>query len=86
MKKHIHLVFAGRVQKVGFRRTAQSFASTLSLQGWVKNLPDGRVELAAYGRESDLELLQNRLNAQFEIHEISMLETDTETPDGFDIR
>lgn len=39
----------GRVQGVGFRDFAQRAASDLSLNGYVKNLDDGRVEVYAAG-------------------------------------
>ena len=46
-----HIYFDGRVQGVGFRFTAQIFASQLQLTGWVRNLDDGRVEAEAQGTE-----------------------------------
>jgi acylphosphatase len=44
-----HIFYSGAVQGVGFRYTAQRFARTLKVNGWVKNLPDGRVEMMAEG-------------------------------------
>ena len=44
-----HVVFAGRVQHVGFRYTAFYLARSLCLTGWVDNLPDGRVEMEVQG-------------------------------------
>lgn len=49
-----HMVFTGEVQFVGFRYTARLLARKLDLTGWVRNLPDGRVELEAQGAVSDL--------------------------------
>ena len=51
MKKRIHVYYEGRVQGVGFRFTSEYVAQQLKLTGWVKNLPDGRVELVAEGKE-----------------------------------
>lgn len=42
--KRVHLWISGRVQGVFFRVYAQKEAVRLGLSGWVKNLPDGRVE------------------------------------------
>ncbi len=44
-----HIVYLGRVQGVGFRYTAEQIALELGLTGWVKNLPDGSVEVMAEG-------------------------------------
>jgi len=40
-----HIVFSGRVQGVGFRFTCHQIARRYELTGFVKNLPDGSVEL-----------------------------------------
>ncbi len=41
--------YSGRVQGVGFRYTARSLAARFPVAGYVKNLPDGRVELVVEG-------------------------------------
>jgi acylphosphatase len=41
--------YSGNVQGVGFRHAVASLASPFPLGGWVRNLPDGRVELAIEG-------------------------------------
>jgi acylphosphatase len=44
MKKRYHVWITGRVQRVFFRANAAKEASARGLAGWVRNLPDGRVE------------------------------------------
>ena len=48
-------VIRGRVQGVGFRYYAKAKARELDLTGWVRNLPDGAVEVMAKGPVSALE-------------------------------
>ena len=43
------LIYQGRVQGVGFRYTVASIARRFPVTGYVKNLPDGNVELAVDG-------------------------------------
>ncbi len=44
--------YSGYVQGVGFRYTVKRIASGYEVTGWVKNLPDGRVELQAMSYEA----------------------------------
>ena len=59
-----HIVFYGRVQGVGFRYYAVNKANQLGLTGWVKNLPDGTVEMEVQGEKPLIDqliiFLQNR--------------------------
>ena len=47
--KSLHAIVHGRVQGVYFRAYAQDEAVRLGLGGWVRNLPDGTVEVLAAG-------------------------------------
>ncbi len=51
----------GRVQGVGFRQFVRRHAATLGLRGWVRNLPDGRVEVVALGRRDAVDALRHFL-------------------------
>ncbi|MCA9685775.1 MAG: acylphosphatase [Myxococcales bacterium] len=57
--QRLHLVVRGRVQGVYYRASTQDQARRLSLGGWVRNLPDGSVELVAEGPRGRLEILQD---------------------------
>ena len=52
--KRLHGFVSGRVQGVFFRAHTEKKAQQLELQGWVRNLVDGRVEVAAEGSEQAL--------------------------------
>ncbi len=55
--KRVYILISGRVQGVFYRATAESVAKQLRLTGYVKNLPDGRVEIVAEGDKHSLEQL-----------------------------
>jgi acylphosphatase len=52
--KRIQLVVRGRVQGVFFRASAQREARQNALTGWVKNRPDGAVEMVVEGEEDNV--------------------------------
>jgi acylphosphatase len=54
-QSEVHLVVRGRVQGVGFRWFVRERARRWGLSGWVRNNPDGSVELAARGDRVGLE-------------------------------
>jgi len=49
------VLYSGQVQGVGFRFTAYRIARQYQVSGFVRNLPDGRVELVAEGRAEQVE-------------------------------
>ncbi|NHQ59562.1 acylphosphatase [Chlorobium sp. BLA1] len=60
MQKRMHLTVSGLVQGVGFRMFIDRVANELNLHGWVKNRPDGTVEIEAQGAEEKLDELFRR--------------------------
>ncbi|KAB2640886.1 MAG: acylphosphatase [Verrucomicrobia bacterium] len=48
------VIFTGHVQNVGFRYTVKDLARAFDVCGWVKNLPDGTVELQATGEPAEV--------------------------------
>jgi acylphosphatase len=54
--KSIYIILTGRVQGVGFRYFAQHKAEELQIKGWVRNTPDGKVEIEASGETQMIEI------------------------------
>lgn len=50
----IHLIFYGKVQGVGFRKFVKRKADEFGIKGYVRNLPDGTVEVVAQGEKEVL--------------------------------
>jgi len=54
-------IISGRVQGVGFRYFTEAAAAREGLGGWVRNLPDGRVEISAEGDAEALERFERHV-------------------------
>ncbi|HHS49868.1 MAG TPA: acylphosphatase [candidate division Zixibacteria bacterium] len=53
--KRVRIVVEGRVQGVGFRWFVQQTARTFDVLGWVKNNPNGTVEIVAEGKKASVD-------------------------------
>lgn len=85
----LRIEYRGRVQGVGFRATTRSIASGYNVAGYVRNQPDGSVELVIEGpaHEVDqvLETIQDRLATN--IKSVTAENTAPDEPlSGFTIR
>lgn len=80
--------YTGRVQGVGFRYTTKQVAAGYEVAGWVRNLPDGRVELLAAARDrSELDAFLNDLHENSAVaHYIKEIHAHTVTPAPTDLR
>jgi len=79
----------GRVQGVGFRDFARRRAEALGLNGFARNLEDGRVEVYATGPEPDLLELRGALHQGpnwADVRSVEELEAAIEHHSGFVIR
>ena len=61
MNKRLNAFIDGHVQGVGFRWSMVKWARQYNLRGWVRNLPEGSVEVVAEGREALLLALLSKL-------------------------
>lgn len=85
----VHIVVRGRVQGVWFRASAQERASGLHLTGWVRNRPDGAVELHAEGDPEKLDQFIQWCREGPPAAKVTRLDTRSVDPQGmetFDIR
>jgi acylphosphatase len=78
-------IISGRVQGVGFRYFAEAAAAREGLHGWVRNLPDGRVEIAAEGDADALDRFERHVRHGPPGARVEGVEVDHTVPDGRDI-
>ncbi len=55
MRVEAHVLISGKVQGVWFRANTKEKARQLNIKGWVRNLPDGRVEAVFQGEKEMVE-------------------------------
>lgn len=62
MKKRAEIIIHGRVQKAGFRDFIDEIAFDLDLNGRVRNLDDGTVQVICEGEDSSITILLEKVN------------------------
>jgi acylphosphatase len=73
-------IIRGRVQGVGFRAWTVSAARARGLSGWVRNRPDGTVEMLAAGPEAEVSALLAEVADGPPSARVSDVETTPESP------
>src|SRR5881396_83385 len=86
----LQVFYEGHVQGVGFRFTVRHVAKGFNVTGWVRNLPDGRVELQVTGEEDEVRAFLDQM-AQSELHSLIRKQTENKLNEpvaahGFQIR
>ena len=83
-----HIIFYGYVQGVGFRWKARSAAERYGISGWVRNLPDGSVEMEAEGTPRDIADLVSALedHAWGSVERIETKDVPIHGDYGFEVR
>ncbi|HZS16528.1 MAG TPA: acylphosphatase [Candidatus Udaeobacter sp.] len=86
----LQVLYEGNVQGVGFRWSVRETAKGFDVTGWVRNLPDGRVELQVTGEEAEVRAFLDRI-ATGELHSLIRKQTENKlgkpVPSrGFEIR
>ena len=77
-------LIGGRVQGVGFRFFTEAAAACEGLHGWVRNRPDGRVEVVAEGDSEALERFERHVRQGPPSARVENVEMDDTTPSGRD--
>ena len=82
-------IVSGRVQGVYFRQAAVEQARQLQVSGWVRNLPDGRVEGIVSGGPAALEDFKAWLRRgppAARVDGLQWIAVDTQPDTGFEVR
>jgi acylphosphatase len=85
----IRCCVTGRVQGVWFRASTQQKAKELGIQGWVRNLPDGRVETLLQGEVEAVEALKQWLwqgPPSAEVVDVQCEKVTVPAVQGFEVR
>lgn len=86
---HATVFFSGRVQGVGFRYTTRQVAQEFEVSGYVRNMPDGRVELEVEGTPAEVRDFIVALRERMEGYIRKVEQTETQRApkfQGFSIR
>ena len=82
MTRASHFIVSGHVQGVGFRAFVADAARAEGLTGWVRNLPDGRVEVQAEGDAEAVGRLERRLRQGPPLSRVEDVISDDVAPGG----
>jgi acylphosphatase len=83
MKVARRFVISGHVQGVGFRWFTQDTARREGAVGWVRNLPDGRVEAIVEGDEEAVTSVERAIHRGPRGARVERVEVDAEEPGGY---
>ncbi len=78
----VRVLAGGRVQGVAYRFYAEKYAGLLGITGWVRNLPDGRVEVLAEGSAESVGTFLDRLREGPSLARVETFDVRREPPKG----
>jgi acylphosphatase len=73
---------SGKVQMAGYRSKVVTIAKTLDLKGYVRNLPDGRVKIAAEGSDEDIERFLKAIRIENTLIEVEDIKAELSDASG----
>jgi len=77
-----HVYISGKVQGVGYRLSTQSEAVKLGIKGWVRNVPDGRVEAVFEGEQQAVDQIIQWCHQGPRAAVVKEVQVEYETPEG----
>ena len=80
--KRVHLFISGRGQGVWYRASMSNEGAKIVLNGWVRNLDDGRVEAVVEGMENDVEKMIAWCHKGPPMARVDVVVAEDETPTG----
>lgn len=80
--KRVRIVVSGVVQGVFYRATCARLARERGLSGFVRNMPDGRVEAAFEGRDDDVDAMIEWCRHGPELARVETMEVSAQQPIG----
>ena len=83
-RKRAHVYVSGRVLGVYFRATTRDEATERGVDGWVRNLDDGRVEAVFEGDPDAVEEMVDFCYEGTEMANVSTVDVEEEEPEGLD--
>lgn len=90
MPVRAHIFITGKVQGVTFRSSTRRKARKSGVTGWVRNLPDGRVEAVLEGEERDVKKVINWCHTGPTLARVEKVDVDWEEFqdefDGFEVK
>ena len=87
--KRLHIFIKGRVQMVSFRYYTKEKALELNLNGWIRNLDDGRVEVVVEGIEDKIKEMLEFLKEgpRFsKVEDVEVKEEEVRNEEGFEVK
>ncbi|HUT85673.1 MAG TPA: acylphosphatase [Elusimicrobiales bacterium] len=75
-KLRVHSKIIGRVQGIGYRWFVIDMAKEFNITGWVKNHPDGSVELEAQGDKEDLKKFEQVLKTEHSMASVTEIKSN----------
>ncbi|MBX0321475.1 acylphosphatase [Halomicroarcula sp. F13] len=83
-RKRVHVFVSGRVQGVYYRATTRDTAREQGVDGWVKNLDDGRVEAVFEGDPEAVDAMVEYCHEGSTRANVTDVEVNEEAPEGLD--